>query len=453
MLSNGGVVSSADAAHVPIRMVESGPAAGALATSWYARRLGEGRILSFDMGGTTAKACLIEDYEPTLTPDFEVARMYRFKKGSGYPILVPSVDLVEIGAGGGSIARVDELGLLKVGPESAGANPGPACYGRGGMQPTVTDADLLLGYLDPGYFLGGEMPLSVEAAEKAFGPLADRLDLSMLEAAWGVHELVSQNMAAAARMHGIERGIDLRGVPLMAFGGAGPVHACGVAELLEGGHVVFPVNASVLSAFGTIVTPGRVDLARTRIMLLSEVADELRTNVLDEMREEAVRILQASGTSADAITFRYGIDARYVGQGNELTIWLGEGPDWPVGDERVIAVFSKEYEAVYGLSIPDVPIEVVTWRVAALSPTPAVDVTPGWDSARSEGAKGRRPIVFARGGEPVQVPVYDRGSLRPGFSIDGPALIEERQTSIVIRPRWGAEVGPDGTVLATRTES
>ena len=238
MLSNGGVVAAEDAAKAPIRLVESGPAAGALAGSWFARRLGEQRLLCFDMGGTTAKSCLITNGEPELTNTFEVARMYRFKKGSGFPVSVPSVDLVEIGAGGGSLARLDELGLLKVGPESAGADPGPACYGRGGERPAVTDADLSLGLLDAGYFLGGDMPLDLGANQRALATVASQLSLPVGDTAAGIHELVNQNMAAAARMHAVEQGEDLRGVTVLAFGGAGPIHACGVAELLESTRVV-----------------------------------------------------------------------------------------------------------------------------------------------------------------------------------------------------------------------
>jgi N-methylhydantoinase A len=233
MLSNGGVVSADDAARAPIRLVESGPAAGALAGSWFARRMGEDRLLCFDMGGTTAKSCLIEHGEPELTNTFEVARIYRFKKGSGFPVSVPSVDLVEIGAGGGSQARVDELGLLKVGPESAGADPGPACYGRGGTKPAVTDADLALGVLDASFFLGGDMPLDMVACNSALQSVADQLGLTAADTAAGIQELVDQNMAAASRMHAVEQGADLRGITVLAFGGAGPVHACGVADLLD----------------------------------------------------------------------------------------------------------------------------------------------------------------------------------------------------------------------------
>src|SRR5829696_8122686 len=295
MLSNGGVVSADDAARFPIRLVESGPAAGALAGTWFARRLGEDRLLCFDMGGTTAKSCLIIDGEPQLTNTFEVARIYRFKKGSGFPVSVPSVDLVEIGAGGGSLARLDDLGLLKVGPESAGADPGPACYGRSGERPAVTDADLLLGLLDAGYFLGGDMPLDLAANQAVLATVADPLGLPISDTAAGVHELVDQNMAASSRMHAVEQGEDLRGVTVLAFGGAGPIHACGVAELLESTKVVFPTNASVLSAFGTLVTPVRIDLARSMVRPLAIVLPAERDALLDELRAEGTRVLSAAG--------------------------------------------------------------------------------------------------------------------------------------------------------------
>ncbi len=333
MLSNGGVVSAADAAAGPIRLVESGPAAGALAGSWFAERLGEDQLLCFDMGGTTAKACLIEDGEPELTNTFEVARAYRFKKGSGFPVSVPSVDLVEIGAGGGSLARVDQFGLLKVGPDSAGADPGPVSYDQGGTVPAVTDADVVLGLLDPDAFLGGDLPLNKDAAKAAIGELAEQLGLSTADTAAGIHEVVNQNMAAAARMHGVEMGVDLRGVPVIAFGGAGPVHACGVAELLEADRVIFPVNASVLSAFGTLVSPVRIDLARSMVRRLGDVDVNERDALLDELRSEGKRILAAAGVPEEAIVFRYGVDARYAGQGNEITVWLGEGLMWPATDD------------------------------------------------------------------------------------------------------------------------
>ena len=451
MLSNGGVVSADDAVRAPIRLVESGPAAGALAGTWFASRLGIDRLLCFDMGGTTAKACLIEHGEPELTNTFEVARAYRFKKGSGFPVSVPSVDLVEIGAGGGSLGRVDQFGLLKVGPESAGAEPGPASYGGGGTEPAVTDADVLLGLLDPDAFLGGDMPLDASLAQDAVTAVADRLDLPVHDTAAGIHEIVNQNMAAAARMHAVEMGVDLRGVPVIAFGGAGPVHACGVADLLESDRVIFPVNASVLSAFGTLVSPVRIDLARSLPRSLAAVDPAERDELLDELRAEGRRVLSAAGVPDDAVRFRYGIDARYAGQGNEITIWVGEGETWPATDADVQAAFDAEYERIYGLTIPDVAIEAVTWRLSAQAVTTVVE--PADALARADGPPepiAHRPMIFDRSRAAIESPVYRRADLGAGASFDGPAVVEERETTSVIRPGWSVEVAADGSLVATR---
>ncbi len=447
MLSNGGVVSAEDAAQTPIRLVESGPAAGALAGSWFAERLGEDRLLCFDMGGTTAKSCLISGGEPELTNTFEVARIYRFKKGSGFPVSVPSVDLVEIGAGGGSLARLDELGLLKVGPESAGADPGPACYGRGGRRPAVTDADLHLGMLDAGYFLGGEMPLDLDANLAALGSVAEPLGLPLGDTAAGIHELVNQNMAAASRMHAVEQGEDLRGITVLAFGGAGPIHACGVAELLESSRVVFPTNASVLSAFGTLVTPVRIDLARSKVRPLATIDAAERDALLDELRAEGRRVLEAAGVRSEEIRFRYGLDARYLGQGNEITLWLGEGPQWPATLEQVTERFETDYRRIYGLTIPDVGIEAVTWRLSAyaaadpVEPVAVVASTPGRPS-------GTRQVRFDRARPAVETPVYRRADLGVGQTVVGPVIVEERETTAVIRPGWTVTVAADGSLIA-----
>jgi N-methylhydantoinase A len=449
MLSNGGVVSADDAARTPIRLVESGPAAGALAGSWFARRLGEQRLLGFDMGGTTAKACLVEHGEPTLTTSFEVARIYRFKKGSGFPVSVPSIDLVEIGAGGGSIAHTDQFGLLKVGPESAGAEPGPASYGRGGDRPAVTDADVVLGMLDPAAFLGGDMPLDGAAAAMAIDTVGAALGLDTVQAAAGVYEIVNQNMSAAARMHAVEQGVDLRGVAVLAFGGAGPVHACGVAELLESDRVIFPVNASVLSAFGTLVSPIRIDLARSMPRRLDAVDATERDALLDELRNEGRRVLAAAGASPDDVRFRYGLDARYTGQGNEVTVWVGEGESWPVDDSAVVAAFEHDYRQIFGMTIPDVAVEVVTWRLSVTAASGHVEPTL---AATGSGAApfARRPVVFERNAAAIETPVYRRSDLGAGAAFPGPAIVEERETTAVIRPGWSVEVAADGTLIATR---
>jgi len=449
MLSNGGVVSTDDAARTPIRLVESGPAAGALAGSWFARRHHEDRLMCFDMGGTTAKSCLIIDGEPELTNTFEVARIYRFKKGSGFPVSVPSVDLVEIGAGGGSQARVDDLGLLKVGPESTGADPGPACYGRGGQHAAVTDADLVLGNLDPTFFLGGDMPLDLAASEAALQRIATKLGLPVGDTAAGVHELVNQNMAASSRMHAVELGADLRGVTMLAFGGAGPVHACGVAELLEAPRVVFPVNASVLSAFGTLVSPVRIDLARSMVRSVANLDSGERDRLLNELREEGRRVLIAAGVDPSLVVFRYGVDARYVGQGNEITIWVGEGDSFPADAATIVSSFETDYRRIYGLTIPDVGVEVVTWRLSAFAK--ADEFEPLAEYGTTPAAPHRfRPVRFTRQGGSVETPVYRRGDLGVGQKIDGPVIIEERETTAVIRPDWTVTVGADGSLIADR---
>ena len=450
MLSNGGVVSADDAARAPIRLVESGPAAGALAGSWFARHRGEDRLLCFDMGGTTAKACLIVGGEPEITNTFEVARMYRFKKGSGFPVSVPSVDLVEIGAGGGSLARIDELGLLKVGPESSGADPGPACYGRGGTRAAVTDADLALGMLDAEYFLGGDMHLDLAANDAALQSIADGLGLPAGDTAAGIHELVNQNMAAAARMHAVEQGEDLRGVTVLAFGGAGPIHACGVAELLDSPRVIFPVNASVLSAFGTLVSPVRIDLARSMVRSLAEISHNERDLLLDDLREEGRRVLAAAGVPGDRIRFRYGLDVRYLGQGNELTIWVGDGDKWPVTDDEIVDRFESDYRRIYGLTIPDVTVEAVTWRLSAYANADTVE--PIAELGDDHGKPNTfRNVRFDRIAAALETPVYRRTDLGRGQRLTGPAIVEERETTTVIRPGWVVEVADDGSMIAERS--
>ncbi|NCG38743.1 MAG: hydantoinase/oxoprolinase family protein, partial [Actinobacteria bacterium] len=391
---------------------------------------------------------------PELTTTFEVARAYRFKKGSGFPVSVPSVDLVEIGAGGGSLARVDQFGLLKVGPDSAGADPGPASYGNGGTIPAVTDTDVVLGLLDPTGFLGGDMPLDASLAEAATRAVAEGLGLTTIDTAAGVHEVVNQNMAAAASMHGVEMGVDLRGVPLIAFGGAGPVHACGVADLLESDRVIFPVNASVLSAFGTLVSPVRIDLARSLPRLIDSVDSGERDSLLEELRSEGRRVLLAAGVPQDAVVFRYGVDARYAGQGNEITVWVGEGESWPATADDVTAAFVEEYQRIYGMAIPDVLIEVVTWRLAASASTSVVE--PDTTLAASTGEPvplKSRAVVFGRGQDAVDTPVYQRSDLGAGATFPGPAIVEERETTSVIRPGWDVEVASDGSLIATRRTS
>jgi N-methylhydantoinase A len=448
MLSNGGVIGAELAGRFPVRMIESGPAAGALAAAYFARTLGLDRLLSFDMGGTTAKACIIEGCEPLVTGSFEVDRIYRFKPGSGMPVSIPAIDMIEIGAGGGSIAGIDDLGLLKVGPRSAGSSPGPACYARGGTQPTVTDADLVLGLLDAESFLGGDMPLDREAAERAIGALADELGVGIGEAASGIYRVVGESMASAARAHATDRGIDYRGVPLLAFGGAGPVHACFVAELLDSPAVIYPPLASILSAFGTLVTPVRLDLVRGALGRLAAVDWGEVDMVITEMLAEGAAALAEAGCDEAAVRFRFGGDLRYFGQQNEIGVAFAEDPRRARDSAALRTAFEAAYQAQYNLTLGDVDIEIVSWRVTA-SGAPIARANRAELASRAAGPKGRRPIHLAGLAEPV--PVYDRSALALGQEVPGPALIEERETTIVILPGWRARVDATGCIMATRS--
>ena len=444
MMSNGGVLGAGTAGRFPVRMVESGPAAGALAASHLAERVALDRLLSFDMGGTTAKACLIEDRRPTVTGQFEVDRVYRFKAGSGFPILIPAIDMIEIGAGGGSIAAVDGLGLLKVGPDSAGSEPGPACYGRGGAVPTVTDADLVLGLLDADRFLGGDLPLDLGAAERALDGLAGQLGVSRIDAARGVFRVVGESMAAAARAHATDRGLDYRGLPVLAFGGAGPVHACFVAELLDGDTVIYPPLASVLSAFGALITPLRYDLARGTA---GPVDWDRAGAAMAEMEEEARAAMTAAGCPPRGMRFSHGADMRYVGQQNEVTVAFNGNPVASRDEAALREAFETAYETAYGLRLSDLPIEAVAWRVSGHGPDVAGDTEPMTAAAPGR-AKGKRPVHVRA--EDEAVPVYDRAALSAGQELAGPAIIEERETTIFVMAGWRAEVRDDGCIVARR---
>ena len=447
MLSSGGVVGAETAGRNPARMIESGPAAGALAGCHYAEVLGIERLMSFDMGGTTAKACLIEDGEPLITGLFEVDRRWRFKEGSGLPVTIPSIDMIEIGAGGGSIARVDNLGLLKVGPDSAGSAPGPACYGRGGTSPTVTDADLVLGLLDADNFLGGDMKLDRKAAEAAVGKLGDDLDLSRTQAARGIFRVVTESMAAAVRTHATDRGVDWRGMPLFAFGGAGPVHACEVAALLQSSEVIVPPQPSVLSAFGTLVTSVRLDLVRSDLVRVNELDWARVDRILGELASEATAALKEAGCTEDTVTLIFAADLRYLGQQSELTVALDVDPRTHHDASRIVDVFAPAYKKLYGVNPSHVPIELVTWRVTARGPiipfnrAMNLPATPGQP-------KGTREVHAWSDG--LSVPVYDRSALAAGQSVKGPAIIEERETTTVIPPGWTATVDKIGCIFARK---
>jgi N-methylhydantoinase A len=447
MLSNGGVIGVDVAGTFPVRMVESGPAAGALAAAYYAEVLGLDRLLSFDMGGTTAKACIIEDRQPLVSGHFEVDRIYRFKSGSGLPILIPSVDMIEIGAGGGSIASVSDLGLLKVGPHSAGSMPGPVAYGRGGTNPTVTDADLVLGYLSAENFLGGDMKLDLAGAERQLSELATRLGGSTRDVAAGIYRVVGESMTAAARAHAADRGIDYRGVPLFAFGGAGPVHACYVAELLESPMVIFPPLASVLSAFGTLVTPPRLDLGQGALARLSVLRWNDVDAIVAKLVEDARNGLASAGCKPDEITFQFGADMRYFGQQNEVTAWFDADPRGKHDAAWLRETFEQVYEKLYKLRLPEVDVEVVIWRLIATGPTTSRESVPELAATPSQ-PRTTRTARF--NGHDVEAPVFSRRDLAVGQVVAGPAIIEERETTIIILPGWRATVDRTGCIMASK---
>ncbi|MDQ0316909.1 hydantoinase/oxoprolinase family protein [Amorphus orientalis] len=447
MLSNGGVIGAERAGRFPVRMIESGPAAGALVACYFSRLFGIPDLISFDMGGTTAKACMIQDHEPLVTGIFEVDRRYRFKPGSGMPITVPSIDMIEIGAGGGSIASIDSLGLLKTGPESAGSIPGPVCYGRGGEEPCVTDADVVLGIIDPDRFLGGDMTLDADGARAALGALGKKLGLTAEKAAWGVFEVVCEQMAAATRTHATDRGIDYRGMPMLAFGGAGPVHACMVAELVYAQKIIYPPLASVLSAFGTLVTPAQIDLVRSLVCLLEALDWEAVDATLQSMIDESSAALKEAGIRDEDLQFSFAVDMRYLGQQSEIRIDLPGDPRDARDAAAIRALFEAEYEAQYGLKLDDMAIEVVNWRVTGSGRKPERSTAPISDGDGKAASRTRTVHIH---GEPQDVPVYQRKELTMADRITGPAIVEERETTIFILEGWTLGLHETGSLVAEK---
>jgi len=453
MQSNGGVCDVATACGFPVRLIESGPAAGALAAAHYGRLFDCPSLLSFDMGGTTAKACLIENGEPLIAPDFEVDRKYRFRKGSGLPVKVPVIEMIEIGAGGGSIARIDGLGRLTVGPDSAGADPGPACYGQGGDEPTVTDADLILGYLDPEFFLGGQMRLDPDAATRAIAARIGRpLGLDPVRAAWGIHQLVNENMASAARIHAVERGKDIEKFPLFAFGGAGPVHAYRIARILRCPRVVYPLAAGVMSAVGFLCAPLAFDFVRSLPGRLEAMDWDAVNAVLAEMERQGIEVLRRT-IPKDRITFRRYGDLCYRRQGYEIRVPVPAGELGPPSQAAIRDAFEQAYGAIYGHVLPDLEIDVVSWRVVAMGPRPVLH-SPTIEAAGAGGKsalKGRRPVWMPELEGFEDVPVYDRYRLAPGDACDGPAIVEERESTVVLGPDARARVDDTLNLIADLT--
>ncbi|WP_137387717.1 hydantoinase/oxoprolinase family protein [Rhodoligotrophos defluvii] len=447
MLSSGGVVAPSTAGRLPVRMIESGPAAGALGATHASKTLSFADIIAFDMGGTTAKVCLIRDAKPLVSGYFEIDRMYRFKEGSGLPVTVPCIDLIEIGAGGGSIASIDPLGLLKVGPRSAGSRPGPACYGRGGIDPTVTDANVVLGTIDAGNFLGGSMPLDADAAGRALESIAGPLRTDAIGAARGVYRLVCETMASAVRAHAAERGVDYRGVPMLAFGGAGPVHACEVASLLKSRTVIFPPLASVYSAFGSLVTPPRLDLVRSALQPLSEVDWDAVEKTFSELEDEGRDALREAGCPDASIRFRYAADLRYVGQHYDLLVELDQRPAGQDAAEHIRQRFHSDYVRRYRVTPDGVDVEVVNWRLTAIGSEDRVPEIKLTADARS-GRVRMRKVHLWNDGEDVRV--IARSELASLGRLQGPLIIEEAETTLVIPPDWCVQAGALGAVMANR---
>jgi len=441
MLSSGGIATRDTASRFPVRLLESGPAAGALAAAQAGLLSGHRDLLSFDMGGTTAKLCVIEDGQPAKTHEFEVDRVYRFRKGSGLPVRIPVIDMIEIGAGGGSIARIDSLGLLKVGPDSSGADPGPVCYGLGGTEPTVTDADLVLGYLDADYFLGGKMQLDVEGARTALARLGTKLGMSVEQAAWGIHQIVNENLANAARAHLGERGKDPRRMPMYAFGGAGPVHGYRVAEILRLPAIISPFGAGVGSTFGLLSAPLAFDFVRSAYSRLDQLDWGFANRLLDEMAEEGRDVLERSGLSAEQISYKRSADMRYVGQGHEVAVMLPDGVLSAEHLSRVSKLFSDAYRALYGREGPDVPLEVINWRVVASGPRPELNLKLPTSRRREGNARrGFRRAYFPEPGEYIETAVYDRYALDVGMEFIGPGIVEERESTLIVGARGKARV-------------
>jgi 5-oxoprolinase (ATP-hydrolysing) len=437
MHSAGGVMDGDMAGQHPVRMLESGPAAGALAASFYSGLLHLPDLISLDMGGTTAKTCVIEDGKPTAATSIEVARVHRFKQGSGLPIVMPVLDLIEIGSGGGSIAWVDSLGLLKVGPQSAGASPGPACYGMGGTEPTVTDANLVLGYLNPAYFLGGRMTLEVDAAGRTVVHLAETLGMSQSEAAWGIYSVVTENMAAAARIHIIGRNKDPRNYAIIAFGGAGPAHACEVARILGVRRVIVPLAAGVTSALGCLTAPLSFEAVRSLPGPLSSTDWDSVNTIYADMEMWGYARLQEAGVLPHQVECVRSADMRLVGQIHQINVPVPSARLTPSQREYLEKRFHEIYQELYSRKNLSIPIEVQNWRLLIKGPEPPVRLReqPVTADANARSAlKGTRRAYFRAGGGYMDCQVYDRYRLPAGGEIQGPAIIEEQESTAVIGP-------------------
>ncbi|MCA0948061.1 hydantoinase B/oxoprolinase family protein [Salipiger pacificus] len=442
MHSAGGLVSVEEARAFPIRLLESGPAGGALATAWFGKQAGHENVIAFDMGGTTAKTCLIEDGMAHIASYLEAGRVARFRAGSGLPIKAPVVDMIEIGAGGGSIASIDKVGLLQVGPRSAGASPGPACYGKGGSDATVTDASVALGYYDPGFFLGGRMTLDLEAAETALDTLAKPLGLSSVEAAWGIHQVVGENMASATRIHLVEKGKDPRGYAMIGFGGAGPAFAARVARILGIREVIIPQASGAASAFGFLTAPLSFDLVQSRPMTVSaEVSDLAHDAGFEELVADGCARLVASGVAPERITVERSADMRLIGQVHEITVPVPETG----GYAAIRAAFEKVYESRYTQVPGEAELEILSFRVRVSGPVPEPTIAQAdAHGTGGQALKGSRQAYFGEGY--VETKIYDRKKLRGGDSFEGPAIVEEPESTTIVPPGDRVSIDDAGNI-------
>ena len=449
MHSGGGIISLQSAAEFPVRLVESGPAGGAVFAAGIAAQHGLDKVLSFDMGGTTAKICLIRNYTPKTARVFEVARSYRFKKGSGMPISIPVIDMVEIGAGGGSLARVDGMQQIRVGPESAGSEPGPACYGRGGVRPAVTDADLILGKLDPDNFAGGSIPLQVDAAAFALDQaLGLPLGMPTLEAAWGLAEVVDENMANAARVHAVENGEDLSTYTMIAFGGAAPLHAGRLCEKLGVARCLIPQGAGVGSAIGFLRAPFSFESNRTHFMPHAGFAPHAVRDLFADMVAEATRFVRTCAPDAPILA-DFKVYMRYKGQGWEIPVPLTPAQAEQADPAVFLGRFEQEYTTLFGRTVAGMAVEITVWSVNAFTATAAVDALPLVTAQPAPTPSGQRQLFDAALGRAQDAGIYDRAALPRGTALQGPALITEEETTTVLPLSRQARILGDGSIDIT----